>query len=219
LKESVFVVRRRELFEGVGPVQGFRILSRTDLEHDFLRRIREGGFFLERDRAERDPEFKQIIPYTVVLAEEKVFAFRRLEAQAEIRLRRKSSIGIGGHIDLADAGADPVGAGCRRELHEELAIDGSVEPEPVGVLNDDRDEVGSVHFGLVHCLRTSSEAVRIRETDRMEGGFVGLDELHGRVRRGEDFESWSRLLFGRLAALTGSGAVAGRLPAGGGMLR
>jgi len=163
LKEFVFVLKRRELFDETGPLQGFRLLRRGEINGSFLPRIRERGFFLERERAERDPDFKQIIPYTVVLSDTQVFAFRRLEAQAEVRLRRKSSIGIGGHIDVIDAGPDPVRAGCLRELREELAIDASADPEAVGVLNDEGNEVGAVHFGVIHRLRVPAGAVRVRE--------------------------------------------------------
>ena len=215
MKEFVFVLKRRELFEETGPFQGFRLLDREELEGAFLRRIRERGFFLERERAERDPDFKQIIPYTVVLSGRSVFAFRRLEAQAEVRLRRKSSIGIGGHIEVADAGTDAVRAGCLREIREELVVDGPVEPEAVGILNDDENEVGAVHFGVVHRLRTSAGAVRVREEDRISGAFVRLDELRARAGRGEDFETWSRLLFDGLDGLAETGADAGRDSAGG----
>ncbi|MGH7152007.1 MAG: phosphoesterase [Planctomycetota bacterium] len=215
MKEFVFVLKRRDLFEASGPFRGFRPLDPAELEEFFLGRIRNRGFFLERDHAERDPDFKQVIPYTLVLSRDRVFAFRRLEAQAESRLRRKSSIGIGGHIEVVDAGPDPVRTGCLREIREELAVDGPAEPEAVGVLNDEENEVGAVHFGVVHRLRVDPGTVRVREVDRISGDFVGLADLRERARRGEDFETWSRLLFDALDGLVETGAVAGRHPAGG----
>ncbi|HKB14933.1 MAG TPA: phosphoesterase [Planctomycetota bacterium] len=215
MKEFVFVLKRRDLFEASGPLRGFRPLDPPELEESFLGRIRRCGFFLERDRAERDPDFKQIIPYTLVLSRDRVFAFRRLEAQAEARLRRKSSIGIGGHVEVLDAGPDPVRTGCLREIAEELAVDGPVDPEPVGVLNDEENDVGAVHFGVVHRLRVDEARVRVREVDRISGDFVGLADLRERARRGEDFETWTRLLLGALDGLVDTGAVAGRHPAGG----
>src|SRR5262245_31988140 len=66
LKEFVYVLKRRDLFEQSGPVEGFRPHDPAELERLYLRRIRERGFFVERGHAERDPDFKQIIPYTVV---------------------------------------------------------------------------------------------------------------------------------------------------------
>jgi predicted NUDIX family phosphoesterase len=211
--EFVFVLKRRDLFEASGPVQGLHLLPATELEDTFLRRIRERGFFLERERAERDPDFKQIIPYTLVISESRVFAFLRLAAQTEARLRRKSSLGIGGHIDPPDAGPDPIRAGCVRELGEELRIEGPVDPEPIGVLNDEANEVGAVHFGVVHRLRAREGDVRVRETDRLAGAFETPARLRARAEDGEDFETWSRFLLGELDRVVESGTVAGRTPA------
>ena len=211
--EFVYVLKRSDLFEDEGTVQGFLPLEGEALERRFLRRIRERGFFLERERAERDADFKQIIPYSVVTTTNRVFAFRRLEGQAETRLRRKSSIGIGGHIEPSDAGAEPVRVGCLRELGEELAIEGPLDPEPVGVLNDERNEVGAVHFGVVHRVRTEAGAVRVRETQHLTGSFETPAALRQRARAGEDFETWSEYLLGSLVPILRTRTVAGRNPA------
>jgi hypothetical protein len=64
-----------------------------------------------------------------------------------------------------------------------------------------------------------SGSVSVREKDRISGTFVGLDDLRARARRGEDFETWSRLLLDGLDDLAETGAVADRNPAGGDIQR
>ena len=57
--------------------------------------------FLPRSAAERDPDFKQLIPYAALRHRDKVFAYRR-GGGAETRLHGRWSIGIGGHVNPAD---------------------------------------------------------------------------------------------------------------------
>jgi len=213
--EFVFVLKRDELFAGADPFQGFLPLSPGAIERRFLDPIRNLGFFLERERAEKDPAFKQIIPYTVVTDGTDVFAFRRLARQTEARLRAKLSIGIGGHVDPVDGRPDPVGRGCLREIGEELVVEGPLDLEPVGVLNDDSNEVGAVHFGLVHRLRAKASGVQVRETATMEGGFEPLSGLRERARSGENFETWSAILLDAAHRFIPGSKDSGRILAGG----
>jgi predicted NUDIX family phosphoesterase len=192
--EFVYVLKRDELLGNGAPFSGFVPLAPEALERRFLGPIRNLGFFLERERAEKDPTFKQIIPYTVVTDGTNLFAFRRGTRQTEARLRRKLSIGIGGHVNPVDGRPDPVERGCRREIAEELVLEGPGALEPLGVLNDDSNEVGAVHFGVVYRLRAAARGVRVRETATMEGGFEPLEALRSRARSGENFESWSAIL-------------------------
>ena len=78
-----------------------------------------------------------------------------------------------------------------RELHEELALQTSYRKQVVGVLNDDSDPVGQVHFGIVYSVTTETPQVEIREKECLEGGFVGVREVASYQER---MESWSRIL-------------------------
>jgi len=40
----------------------------------------------------------------------------------------------------------------KREVCEELSIQGEFNARPVGLINDDSTEVGRVHFGVVHVI-------------------------------------------------------------------
>jgi len=191
--EFVFVIKRQDLFDLATP-HGFERLDKRELEGRYLSRIRAKGFFLERRFAERDASFKQVIPYCLVTAGGKILLLRRLTGQGEARLHHKLSIGVGGHINPEDLQGDVLRGGTMRELAEELEIDGEFRVEPVGVLNDDSTEVGSVHFGLVQKVTVDRGEVRVRERKLMEGSFVSPKELRELAREDETFETWSSFL-------------------------
>lgn len=204
--EQVLVIPRDELFAGLGTPHGF------GEEHlgAFLDRIGASARFEDRAAVEEDPSRKQIIPYMVVTDGTEVLLLRRGSRQAEARLHHLYSIGVGGHINPVDGGgADPVAEGLRRELAEELHVDGEPEVEPLGYLNDESNPVGSVHFGLVYRVTAEPARVRVAEEDRMEGSFVPLEELG---RRRSEMETWSQLLVDSLLERPGLLAGGEALP-------
>ena len=190
--EEVYVVPRNQLFAGATVPQGF---GDEDLR-GLLARIGAHGHFVPRSPAERDPSLKQIIPYLIVSHGEDVLGLRRLARQTEARLHDKFSIGVGGHINPPDvAGPDVLAEGLRRELNEELDVRADYDVALAGYINDDANEVGAVHFGLVYRVVLGNRDVAVRETELMEGRFYTLDELaalRGRI------ETWSQLVFDAL---------------------
>lgn len=192
----IFVVKRRDL-EGLLPTVGLVFHPRESCAERFSR-----GFFLERPRAERDPDFKQIIPYTVLRRSSEVFVFRRLSGGGEARLHHLRSIGVGGHIEPServdgDAGAagawEMIQAAARREICEEVHVEAPspLELRYAGLLNDESNEVGTVHTGVVFVAELPPEAtVTVRETDVLAGKFEAIDAL--RADPSSSFETWSR---------------------------
>jgi predicted NUDIX family phosphoesterase len=147
--------------------------------------------FLPRDEAEHDPSYKQIIPYLVLRHGGLVFHYRR-RGGGEKRLATRRSIGIGGHVCSDDG--DLAGAyrrGLRRELAEEVELQGGHVERCIGLINDDRTPVGQVHLGIVHLLDLETAEVRCREESLVEFGFAGVAELR---RDSEAFETWSQFL-------------------------
>lgn len=180
-------------------IRGFRRGDHAAVE----RLVVEQGQFLERERAEDDPSFKQIIPYAVVRHGEAIFLLRRLARGGEKRLHDRLSIGVGGHVNReCDEPSGWIRAGLERELSEEIRGGGRLDIRALGLLNDDSDEVGRVHFGLVYSVEVSSPDVEVRETDRLEGEFVNLDHLESRL---DDMESWSRWITRDLLPRSGAG--------------
>ncbi len=184
-REEVLVVPRALLL-GDGVFVGMRPPNPK-----YLGRIRSGGVYRPRHEVEDDPTFKQIIPYVVVRRGDEVFLFQRLRRGGEARLHGLYSIGVGGHVSRADgAGGDPLRAGLARELAEEVECSGPWAVRWVGVLNDERNPVSAVHFGVVYEATTQGD-VRVREREVLRGGFVPVREA---VSYYDRMETWSQLV-------------------------
>ena len=190
----------RSLFEQLGVFQGFS----TDVDR-YLSTILDprNNSFLSRAEAEINPNFKQIIPYVVVTNGKSILHYVRGKRAGEQRLVAKSSIGIGGHINDEDhtlfardlrAFEDAV----KREVCEELTIQGPFDAKPVGLINDDSTEVGRVHFGIVHVLFRTPEQVKKNEQVITQVEFIPVEQLKARRER---LESWSQFCLDNLGAL------------------
>jgi predicted NUDIX family phosphoesterase len=208
--EFVFVVPRTALFPDFYPHGLVRFQDAPAAEASCVSRsafeaaLAREGFFVERAVAERTPSWKQIIPYTLVQCGERVLLTRRTQKGGEARLHDKHSIGIGGHINPVDLEQgtlrNPLPAGARREIAEELDVRGTTELRSIGVLNDDSNSVGAVHVGVVHVLRVEG-SVEVREREQLEGRLVSAQELRDLAERGANLETWTKLLLPHLEEL------------------
>ena len=212
--EFVYVVPRSALFPDFYPHGLIRFQDTPAAESSCLSRpafeasIAREGFFVERSVAERTPAWKQIIPYTLVQCGERILLTRRTKSGGEARLHDKHSIGIGGHVNPVDLEPsaspgpirNPLPAGARREIGEELDVRGTYELRPVGLLNDDSNSVGAVHVGVVHVMRVEG-TVEVREREQLEGRLVTPQELRELAERGANLETWTKLLLPHLEEL------------------
>lgn len=185
--EQVLVVDRAVLMADPG-WNGIRI----DGLEAFDGIVATHGRFVERAVAETDRRLKQVIPYLVLRDGPAYFLMRRTRAGGDARLHDCYSIGVGGHLNPGDG---DLAGGLRREWAEEL--DAAFVPDfrLVGLLNDDTTDVGSVHVGAVYLADAAGQAVRIRETDKLDGAFVAPDEVAAHV---DAMESWSAIVFNHL---------------------
>ena len=190
--EHVLCVRRDEVFPD-GAWHGF---VSEGLER-YQQVIREGSFFMPRSEVEDDPAYQQVIPYIVFRHGDRYLLTRRLKASSEKRLRQLYSLGVGGHINPGDVdNGDPVMDGLRREFEEEVEYAGEVNATLLGLINDDSSPVSRVHLALAFLVEGSSPEIRIRETDKLAGELLTLEEM--RIYYLE-MESWSQIVFDRLA--------------------
>lgn len=162
--------------------------------------------YVARERAERDPDWLQLIPYCVVLRPDRreVFRYQRGVAGGEGRLHGKHSVGVGGHVEPQDGGG-PAGraaylAGYRRELAEELGLsDDELRTlySPVrAIVWDPSDDVGRVHLGLVHLLHLGP-GTALRPTDpALVGGR--FQDVYGLLDDPGPWERWSELVIGNM---------------------
>lgn len=198
--EQVLVVRR-PLFDELGSFQGFCAEPQRYLDV-FLRR--ENNFFAPRSSAETDPSLKQIIPYAVFTHGGKILRYVRGGKSGEKRLVAKASIGIGGHINDADEGLfafneDAYRIAVEREIREELRLEGGFTDRVVGLINDDSNEVGRVHLGVVHLVELESANVRAGEAAIAKLEFVTPETL---VAERDILESWSQIVADRWAEIS-----------------
>lgn len=185
--EQVLTIERTTLMGDPG-WEGIR----TDGLASFDEIVAAHGRFVDREAAESDRRLKQVIPYLVLRDGLAYFLMRRTKAGGDARLFDRYSIGVGGHLNPGDG---DLAGGLRREWAEELDAAFVPEFQLVGLLNDDTTEVGSVHVGAVYVADAMGRAVRIRETDKLEGRFAAPGEVASHL---EAMESWSAIIFRHL---------------------
>ncbi len=186
MSEQVYCVKASQLPE---PSKEARV---QEISTELLELIETKGSFRPRDSVETDPSWRQIIPYALIAHKEGVLLLKRLSAGNESRLHDRYTLGIGGHINPDVSERYPsartiIEAGLIAELREELHI-GGFQTELVGMIHESSTEVSAVHTGLVFIV-TTHEAVRVRETHKLEGGFVGWHEV---MLRFDQLEGWSQ---------------------------
>jgi predicted NUDIX family phosphoesterase len=148
---------------------------------------------MQRDLAENDPNYKQLIPYVVFQSPKGFFSYQRGNASSETRLRMLRSLGVGGHIEKEDGdiGQNSYFKGLWRELKEEVGIDPSINIKLLGFINDDSNEVGKVHLGIVHLYRLETSDLESKELNLTDCKFSTISKIK---EEEESFETWSRLL-------------------------
>tara|TARA_Y100000766_G_scaffold219305_1_gene191228 strand:- start:89 stop:718 length:630 start_codon:yes stop_codon:yes gene_type:complete len=189
--ESVLVIKR-ELFDEIGTFQGIS----TEIDKYlpvFLNP--SNNFFIHRELAEDDPTHKQIIPYAIFKHSDKFLRYLRGKKSGEQRLASKSSIGIGGHINQDDFNSsslekDTYLTGIEREINEELIINCDYNNLPIALINDDSNDVGQVHLGVVHLFDLESDQVEAGEANIENLEFLSSDDL---LREKDNLESWSQI--------------------------
>ena len=187
------------VFETVGLVNGVRFGHGLA---DYLNVVLHPAnlLYLDRDFAEEAPQYKQLISYCVLKDGDNIFRYQRTKKGGESRLHGKWSIGVGGHINPVDVQntnfQDTYLAALKRELGEEVGIEGEFRNNILGCIYDDSTPVGRVHFGIVHLLELEPGFhLHIRDEALDNGQFIPLAYLKNHI---EDFENWSRLVLKNL---------------------
>lgn len=198
-EEEVLVIERK-VFEQVGSFNGLIFDVERYLDKIFAPAVPR---FMPRSKAEKDPSYKQLIPYVIMNCDGKYLTYVRGKRAGETRLVAKRSIGIGGHINPVDADNSTLFAylyenyltAVQREVDEEVSVDTDHTDRIVALLNDDSTEVGSVHLGIVHYWLLDTPKVNRREQMITQMAFMTPAELQ-QVR--DTMETWSALCFDSL---------------------
>ena len=185
LDEEIIVVKRTTLFNKENAWHGVK----TDNIEEIVKNIKDNQEYMPRAIAETDPAFKQIIPYMIFKCEDKFFVMQRKKTASEQRLANKFSIGIGGHMRKEDMEGKSIFDWAKREFEEEVTYTGDIKISTVGILNDDSNDVGKVHLGLVLLLEGSNDQIFIKD-EHKSGVMLTALECEAMM---DEMESWSKL--------------------------
>ena len=192
-EEQVLVIERK-VIENIGIFNGLMF----DVER-YLRKIFVQGVpcFMNRSQVEKDPGYKQLIPYVIMSYNGKYLSYVRGKRAGETRLVGHRSIGIGGHINPADDMPlfntdfyETYLAAVDREVDEEVSVETGHTNHIVALLNDESNEVGSVHLGIVHFWALDAPKVNKREQMITQMAFMTSAELQAAK---DSLETWSAL--------------------------
>lgn len=200
--EQVLVVERKVL-EQIGLFHGLTTNVQSYLSVLFDSSVLR---FMPRPQAEKDPSYKQLIPYVIISHDGKYLTYVRGKRAGETRLVGNRSIGIGGHINPIDNEIPLFDTNYRelynnaveREVAEEISIEAGHTDSIIALLNDDTTEVGSVHLGVVHHWLLDSSAVIKREQMITQMEFMTPAELN-EVR--DSMETWSQFCLDYLTTI------------------
>lgn len=170
------------------------------LWHDILNSLQN----MPRSAIENDCRFKQLIVYVIIKSQNLYLTYKRTEKTGESRLRKKYSLGIGGHVNVVDRSQltlfdnknkrDFILQAVWREITEETKINSNIikGPQLVYFINDDSNKVGRVHFGTVWLLEIHTPNVS-GKTGEGIGRLKFYDLYHLKTKK-HHFEKWSQLL-------------------------
>lgn len=194
MESEKVLVFTNKLFNEIGSFQG--IIQRPEI-NKFVKLIYKSGnlLFVDREAAEVNPEYKQVIPYTVVKSShDRILVYKRNKKGGETRLHDKYSLGVGGHINDTDGNVDSpfslYGNGWRREMREELDVDGVGTNKIVGCIYDGTTAVGQVHFGFVHLFQMFAPTC-IGSKCQLNYEWKSVSEIK---EMDVEWESWSKLI-------------------------
>ena len=192
--EQILVVKRDALFDGeTNAFNGF--ISKDDNRYKEIVKTFGGFDVKRRGDMEEDPGYKQLISYCIITNDDETLVYKRLEGGGDARLHGLLSLGVGGHMNDVETEADIDGklrVNAARELEEEVGLssDDVKNIEIHGLINDDDNEVGKVHIGLVLKIDVEKEKVINNEEDTIALEWVKNDVLETM----SPYESWSELI-------------------------
>lgn len=188
--EQVLVVPRSVIPDGVlnaskvHRITDGEVKRMCDIYHDYI----------DRDKAENDPAFKQVIPYIVIMDKDRQHVAIYNRNGTEGRLHGKWSLGVGGHINpMPEARHDfeiSLLLNMKRELDEEFKS--RPQDDEIyfwGTINYDTDDVGQVHLGVVYWIQTEHPELYIPGEELH--CFQWIQKAH---LKPEEFEIWSQMV-------------------------
>lgn len=206
LSEYVLCIPSSKL-DKAGRFQGFskdaKVLESLFADEDFA--------YLSRSEVESDESVKQLVTYSIVAygpnpGNMVFFSYTRGGPGGEDRLKRKLSVGIGGHVsgDQVSFKLDPddpfpdmpwynrFRCEAMREIDEEISHNSRIPRLNLwGLINDDSDPVGRVHLGLVFVFTCTDPDIGSNDEAVSDGRMLTYGQIMANYDR---YESWSKIV-------------------------
>ena len=194
--EQILVVNRKELFNNEeNHFYGF--IEKTDEKTKRIINTFESYEVKRRGDMEEDQNYKQLIGYVLLkdITTGEVLVYKRLVGGGEARLHGKASVGIGGHMNEVEGKTifEMLKINAARELNEEVGVpeeDALNNLHFIGLINDDKTEVGQVHIGVVYECKVDKQLVEVKEDDTLVIKWMTGEE----AKAEENYETWSEFL-------------------------
>lgn len=207
--EKIYVVNKDILSELDAEFNTHGVANCIGAKQEMWHKLMEDGFFAERTNAEKNENYRQIIPYTLIKNHEnKYLLYKRTNAGGEDRLYNQHSIGMGGHInpiDVVCCGGQSVvsmSMNISRELEEEIPYLGSIDYDydlqRVAMICLSETEVDRVHLGVVHVcnidntMRNDISSYKTEDAIELVGWHT-IDELIQKMNE-INIEPWTQRL-------------------------
>ncbi|KON87479.1 hypothetical protein AF332_12005 [Sporosarcina globispora] len=196
MDEMIIVAPRKEVFDNEKlTFQG--VNSDKYKVNEIMTNVESTYSIMRRGDAEENNDFKQPIPYCVLKRNDEVYSTKRLKGGGEARLHNQVSLGLGGHMNDFNSNnfSEVMFENLIRELDEEVLVNSDgVSFKTVGFINDDSNEVGKVHLGLLVIGELDSNAeVTVKETDQLLGEWIKITDLK-KPEVYETLETWSQFV-------------------------
>lgn len=197
--EQVLAISEK-VFRQAGFFTGFKKVDKS-----FYEKIIQNVRYIDREDAEKNDKWKQIIPYVLIKSGEKYLVTERLPRSGEKRLHNAFALGVGGHINPKDStseaeGEDVIERGMARELNEEVWIEDLKSIKHEGYVYDESQEVSRHHLGFVYTAEAGSEDVKTLESGKLKVFFVNKKDLP-KYLNGK--EKWADLVYSNLITKNG----------------
>ncbi len=211
MQERKIMVIERKLLREFVCFAGF--MAYDEVVSQIIDMINSSHIFIERKQAERNPDFQQIIPYSFMQFEDRLFLLRRRKNNGRAELRNKYSVFAGGHIDLEDSqDKNILLTALQRELAEEFKVNSDLAPtfSLVGLINDTSSSVGCMHLAVVFATKVNFPLLRINGNDSgnefkgpqgnsASGSFISLTDI---IEYIPNMDRWSKILMEQYFGLT-----------------
>jgi len=204
MAREIMVVENKKLFQNIERKTWF-----YDKNIGLEKIILDNYSYLIRKDAEINLNYKQPIPYAVVLNENlDIFVYKRWWKNSNAwdkRLHNKISIWVGWHIEKDDVKWDnPIYDTLLREIEEELNVkENDIDMiKNIWYINNDTDEVNSVHIWVIYLVYLNNSNFELLDWEISKWEFLKLEDLELMLNSWNyDLEKWSRILLNPIKTL------------------